>query len=318
MATARDYDSLVRKYIDPKMTDNVYNSTPLLTRFKGKARVRELADNHMLPLEIAEGLGGPYHDLDVIDRSRKPISDYAEFRLKEYYAPLTVSWRDRKIAKGPEDVVDILQKKARNAQKKLAKDLTSGIVSDGTTNTDHFVGLQRAIPDTATTDSTAYGGITGSATGKSFWNTQHQNKSSATVTYADIVNMITACSDGNDMPTIIATDKYIQAYIWAVLLHPHERYNDGKIKTASGLPEVAGMPFITDAAFESSGATGGRMYFFNEEYLRLWIHRRDNMKYWPFQLAADQFAWTARWTLSGFLGCDNRERQGLIYGIATS
>ena len=218
--------------------------------------------------------------------------------------------------KGPEDVVDLLQAKSRNAQKKLAKDLTSGIVSDGTTNTKHFVGLQRAIPDSTSDDSTAYGGITGST--DTFWNVKSQDKSSTTVTYTDIVNMKAECSDGNDQPTLLVTDKFIQAYIWAVLLQPQERYNDGKIKTASGLPEVAGIPFLTDAALESSGATGGRIYFLNENYLRLWIHRRDNMKYWPFMLADDQFAWTARWTLSGFLGCNNRKRQGIIYGITTS
>jgi len=316
MATARDYDSLVRSYIDPTMTDNVFNATPLLKRFKAKAKVRELSDWHNLPLETAEGLGGPMHDLDTIDRSRKEISRYSTWQMKEYYSPLTVSKRDRMICKGPEDVVDLLQAKARNSQKTLAKHLTDGIVSDGTTNTKHFVGLKRAIPDSASADTSAYGGITAST--DSFWACQNQNKSSTTVTYVDIVNMITKCTDGIDKTTIIATDKFIQAYIWAVLLQPQERYNDGKINTASGLPEVAGVGIITDAAFESSGATGGRMYFLNENNLKLWIHKRDNMKYWPFMLADDQFAWTAKWTLSGFLGCDKRKNQGIIYGITTS
>ena len=73
MATARDYDELVRKYIDPKVEDNIYNATPLLRRLKGKAKVRNLVDWHKLPLEVAEGIGGAMHDLDTIDRSRKDI-----------------------------------------------------------------------------------------------------------------------------------------------------------------------------------------------------------------------------------------------------
>jgi len=315
MATSRDYDELVRKYIDPKVEDNVYNATPLLRRLKAKAKVRNLADWHKLPLEVAEGIGGPMHDLDTIDRSRKEITDYSYWQLKEYYCVLTVSKRDRLICSGAEDVVDLLQAKARNAQKKMRKELTSGIVSDGTTNTKHFVGLQRAIPDTTSDDSTAYGNITGST--DTWWNPQHQNKSSTALTYPDIVNMKAACEDGDDTPTCLYTDKFIKADIWGRLLQPQERYNDGgKIKTADGLDVVAGIPILTDAAFESDGETGGRIYFVNEKYLRLWIHSKDNFKYWPFMLADDQFAYSAKWTLSGFYACTNRKRQGLIYGIS--
>lgn len=314
MATERDYDKLVRKYIDPTVKDNVYDATPLLRRIKGKAKVRNLTDWHKLPLEIAEGLGGPMHDLDPHDRSRKPVLSYAEYQLKEYYAILTMSDRDELICKGPEDVVDVLQAKARNAQKKLRKDLTSGIVSDGTTNTKHFVGLQRAIPDTATTDTTAYGGITGST--DAFWNTQHQNKDSNAIAYADIVNMVALCQDGEDKTSCLYTDKFIWASLWN-LLQPQERYTNGSIDTATGLPNIAGLPILTDAAFESSNATGGRIYFVNENYLRLYLHSKSNFKYFPFMQADDQFAKSCKWKVSGFYGCSNRDRQGLIYGITT-
>lgn len=314
MATTRDYDDLVRKYIDPTVADNIYSATPLLRRIKSKAKVRNLTDYHKLPLEIAEGLGGPMNDLDTLDRSRKEVLHYSEWQLKEYYSILTISKRDELICKGPEDVVDLLQAKARNAQKKLRKDLTSGIVSDGTTEVKHFVGLQRAIPDSTSDDTTAYGGITGST--DTWWNPQSQNKSSTAITYADIVNMIASCQDGEDKPTCLYTDKFIWAALW-ILLQPQERYNDGKIDTADGLPRIAGLPILTDAAFESSGATGGRIYFVNENYLRMWIHSKDNFKYWPFMLADDQFAKSCKWTLSGFYGCNNRERQGIIYGIST-
>ena len=314
MATERDYDKLVRKYIDPTVANNIFDSTPLLRRIKGKSKVRNLKDWNQLPLEIAEGLGGPIHDLDPLNRSRKPILHYAQYQMKEYYAPLTMSDRDELICSGPEDVVDVLQTKARNAQKTLRKSLTDGLVSDGTTNVKHFVGLQRAIPDTATTDTTAYGGITGSD--DAYWNTQHQNKASTAITYADIVNMIALCQDGEDKPTCLYTDKFIWASLW-ILLQPQERYNDGKIDTADGLPRIAGLPILTDAAFESSNATGGRIYFVNEKYMRLHIHSKSNFKYFPFMAADDQFAKTCKWKVSGFYGCSNRDRQGLIYGITT-
>jgi len=312
MATTRDFDRVVRKFIDPKVKDNVFNSTPLLQRFRKNAKIRTYGTKIVEPLEYAEGIGGAYNDLEVIDAQRKEVVINAEYDLKQYYAGLVVSWKDKLICQGPEDVVGLLQVKARNAEKTMSKHLTTGITGDGS-DAKHFEGLQKLIY--AGSSNTA-GGLS-SAT-YSWWANKTNNKSSSTLTYPDIVNMIADCSDGNDKPTLIATDKYIWAYIWANLLQPQERYTGGRYNTAEDLPSVAGIPILWDAAFESSGSTGGKMYFINENHLFLRIHKADNMKYWPYMKADNQFAFKAYWTLSGALVCNNRKRQGVIYGITVS
>ena len=71
MASTRDYDRVVRKFINPKASDNVFNATPLLQRFRKNAKIRTYGSKIIEPLEYAEGVGGAYADLEVVDTQRK-------------------------------------------------------------------------------------------------------------------------------------------------------------------------------------------------------------------------------------------------------
>lgn len=310
MATTKDIDRVVRTYIDPTVHDNVFNATPWLNRRKAKARKRSSMGVYVeYPLEMSAGQAGSYSDLGMIDSQRVEILDKAVFYMKQYYCQLTVSWKDMLTCRGPEDVVGILDVKARNAQKTLAKELTTDSISG--TASDDIVGLTTLIYKSAT--GNACGGIAADTTD---WENQYQSVG-GTLTIPDIITFAMTCSDGNDTPSLLLTDKFIMAYIWGNLLQQQERY-DGEYNMAKDLPAVAGFPIMCDAALESSGATGGDMYYINEKYFGWDVHSSDNMKPWPYAKADNQFAFKKQWTISLIQYITNRKRQGVQAGITTS
>jgi uncharacterized protein YggU (UPF0235/DUF167 family) len=309
MATTRDIDRAVRTYIDPKAHDNIFNATPWLNRLKGKARKKaSMGTANEYIIEMAQGQAGSYNDLQVIDSQRVEITKKATFSMKQYYAQLTVSWKDMLTCRGPEDVVDMLQVKAKNAQKTLSYELAYDSLNGSAT--DEIVGLSSMIYTTTNTIGTL------SSATYDWW----ANKYTAvggTVTIPDIITMAATCGDGNDMPTLLLTDKFIWAYIWGNLLQPQERYA-GEYNMAKDLPSVAGFPMMWDAQLESSGATGGNIYFINENYFGWDVHSADNLKYWPYAKADTQFAFKCQWTISLVQRITNRKRQGRLGTITTS
>ena len=115
MATERDMDLVINKFISPKVTDNVYNARPMLQWFRKHAKLRGSYGVRIdEPLLTAKGKGGSYQDMEVIPHERNEELDRAYFYLKQYYAQLTVSWKDKLTMRGPEDVVGLLKVKAQN------------------------------------------------------------------------------------------------------------------------------------------------------------------------------------------------------------
>lgn len=310
MSTTRDIDRVVRTWIDPKVHDQVFNATPWLNRLKSKSRKRgSMGTYEEYVLEVAEGQAGSYNDLQEIDRQRVEITNKASYYMKQYYCQLTVSWKDMLTCRGPEDVVNLLEVKSRNATKTLADELSTDSISGSAT--DDIVGLTTLIYQGA---SNTAGGLS-SAT-YTWWANQYSNVG-GTLTIPDIITFAMTCSDGNDTPSILLTDKFIMAYIWGNLLQQQERY-DGEYNMAKDLPSVSGWPILWDAKMESSGATGGIIYYINEKYFGWDVHSADNMKPWPYQKADKQFAFSKQWTISLIQRCTNRKRQGVQYGITTS
>jgi hypothetical protein len=309
MATTRDIDRAVRTYIDPKVHDLTFDATPWLKRCQSKARKRaSMGTYEEYVLEIAKGQAGPYSDMAQHDSQRVEITNKAAYYLKQYAAYLTTSWKDMLTCRGPEDVVGLLDVKAKNAVKTLGYELSTDSITGSAA--DEIVGLTTLI----STSTTTVGGL--NDTTYSWWANQRQAVS-GTLTIPDIITFGMTCSGGNDVPTILLTDKFIVAYVWGNLLQQQERYS-GEYNMAKDLPAVAGFPMMWDASLENSNATGGYMFYINENYFKWDIHAADNMKYWPYAKADTQFAFKCQWTISLIQYCTNRDRQGVQSGITTS
>lgn len=317
MATTFDWEKVMTKYFDPKATDNFFNASTFLEFMRKFAKKRNFGNTWRETLEMTDGVGGTYGELDVTDRSRAQLVHYADYESGDYYAAMSISWKDQKRARSPEEKVDLMKVRSGNAvktmQKNLSLDLRHG---DGTSNA--MVGMETAIADSGTT---SFGGINGATAGYTYW-VNKTDSVGGNVALSDIINMAAATSDGNISVDVLAMDKYIQAFIWANLLQAQERYTTGKFNMAEELPMVVGIPIITDAVFEGTsaatygnGATGGDINFINKDALFLAINSQDDMKRWPMQKPVDQFAYSTYWTFEGMLVCNNRRRLGKLYGI---
>ena len=227
--------------------------------------------------------------------------------MKQYYAQLTVSWKDMLVCRGAEDVVDLLKVKAANAQKTMSYNLSYDSINGSSDLA--LIGLKTMLYTTTNT----VGGL--SSSDYSWWLPQY-TAVGGTVTIPDIITMAAQCSDGNDTPTLLLTDKFIWAYVWGNLLQQQERYS-GQYNMAKDLPSVAGYPMMWDAMLESSG-TGGNIFFVNEDYFGWDVHSADNLKYWPYAKADSQFAFKCQWTISLVQRITNRVRQGRLGTITTS
>jgi len=320
LATTFDWEKVMTKYFDPKPADNYFRSSTLLEWFRKFSRKRNFGNTWRETLETTEGIADTYAELEVLDRSRKNLVHYADYESGKFYAAMNVSWDDEKRNRSPEEKVDLMKIRQRNAIKSFNRKLTNSIVAGDGTNRD-MVGLTTMISEAGTTSA---GGLDGST--YTYW----VNKTTAvggTVTLPDIIDMQAAASNGNGTTDVLAMDKYIQAYIWGNLLQAQERYTTGKFNMAEELPMVIGLPIITDSALEGDanttsstrtydgGFTSGSMYFIDKEGLFLAINSQDDMKRWPTMRPVDQFVYSTQWTFEGMLVMCERRTQGLLYNI---
>jgi len=310
------------KYFDPKATDNFFRTNVFLEYLRKFSKKRKFGNTWRETLEMNEGIGGTYGELEVTDMSRKNIAHYADYESGHYYSAMNVSWDDEKRSRSPEEKVDLMKMRSGNAVKTMQRVLTNSIMTgDGTDRA--MVGLSTAISEAGTT---SFGGINGATAGHTYW----VNKTTAVggnVTLPDIIDMQAACSNGGKTTDALLLDKYIQGYIWGNLLQAQERYTTGVFNMATELKSVIGIPMITDACFEGTanttsstysydgGYTGGNIYFHDKEGLYLCINSQDDLKRWPTMMPVNQFVYSTRWTFEGMLVMNQRRTQGLLYNI---
>lgn len=312
MATTMDYEKAIRTYVDAKVYDQFFLSTPWLARLQKNSKVGSFGRKVEELLETDTNNAQAYSDLDVINRQRAEIVAQAYYPAKYYEADLTISHQEDLAATSPEKKVDLLKTKKNNAMKALRKQLTTDSISGSGGKS--LVGLSTIISEST---GETVGEIDSST--DTFWEC-NQDDVSGSITIPKIIDFAAVCADGPDVPTLLATDKRIWAYIWGRLLQPQERYTQGKFNMATDLPSVAGFPMLWDAGFESTyggGSTGGNIYFINENYLFMRIHKNDNFKRWPTQKPVNQFAYSTYWTITCAMVCTNRARQGVLYNVTT-
>ena len=128
--------------------------------------------------------------------------------------------------------------------------------------------------------------------------------------------MCIEAADGDDKPTLIATDKYLLSYILTTLFQAKERYTDGTTKHASKVPLIYDIPTLTDSALETSGATSGNLWALNEKYLYLLVHPQDDLLRGPTVSPSNQMSFVTDWTLEAQMVCTKRSRQCLGHSFA--
>lgn len=287
MATPNDSEIVVTtiEHRSKKLADNVSANTALLFKLKEKGKIRPFSGGSSIfeEIEFAEnGTFGWYSGYDFVDVSPSEVLTDAEFAIKQCVVAVSISGTEQLQNAGPEQKIDLLVARVKNAEKTMMNNMSVGVYSDGTANSSKQIGgLQHLIADAPTTGTV--GGINRATSTNSWWRNIVFDCSSdggAAATSANIQSYMNRLwiqlVRGTDRPDLIVADNnYYRFYLES--LQAAQRITSDKMAQA-GFTSLKYM----DADVVLDGGYGGdapsnHMYFVNTDYLHFRPHSQRNM-----------------------------------------
>lgn len=304
MALTYDQISAITlKYYVPKMYDNIFNSNPLLQRHKKRSYQKvDGGVTVMVPLNYAvPSASGWYAGYDTLSTTDNDQITAAEYSWKQLYTNITVSRLDELKNSGDAAILGFVKNKVKVAEKQMEDQLGTGIFSNAT-NAKSIVGLQQIIA----TGNTV-GGISQSA--NSWWQAQ-VDSTTTTLTLSAMMTQFNLATINSAAPSVGITTRSIYNTYYA-LLQPQQRFSDSD--TASGgfaSLLFNGAPIIPDSHCPSSN-----LLFLNEDYIHLWVHKDEDMRFEPFQKPINQNVKVAKIYWMGAYGTSNARLQAALTAI---
>jgi len=292
-----------RKFI-PKLYDNIFNSNPLLQRLR--KRSYELVDGGtsiLVPLNYATPTAsGWYFGADTLNVNDNDQITAAEYSWKALYTNISILRTDELKNAGDEQMVSLVKSKVKIAEKNMEDQLGTGIFSNNT-NAKSIVGLQYWM-----STSNTIGGISQSS--YSWW--QPQLDSTTTTTSLSALQVVwNSCTIGSWSPTVAITTRSIFNYYYA-LLQPQQRFQDTD-SARGGFQSLLfnGLPVLPDSHCPSSN-----FFFINEDYVHLFAHKEEDMRFEPFAKPINQNVKVAKIYWMGAFGTSNMRLQGNLSALA--
>ena len=303
-----------------KLADNVTNNTALLSRLKDRGNVKPFSGGRTIVQELEYDENDNFMwaaGYDVLDISPRDVFTAAEFDLKLAYCSVSISGLEMLQNSGPEQVIDLLEARVKNAEKSMVNGLSTGIYSAGTANGGKQIGgLQVLVADDPTA-STSVGGINQNTW--TFWRNVVFDASTDGGTAATSTNIQSYMNQlyvqlvrGTDSPDLIPADNiYYRLYLES--LQTIQRITNEKMASA-GFTNIKYM----NADVVLDGGIGGacpasRMYFLNTDYLFLRPHRdRDMVEVGDDRFSVNQDAMVKIVGWAGNMTTSGRKFQGLL------
>lgn len=300
-----------------KLKDNMSKNIALLMRLQEKDNIEEVSGGRTIveELDYAENSTFMYYDGDEqLNISASDVMTAAEFDWKQAVVAVRINGKELAMNNGPEQIIDLLASRVKNAEKTMLNNLSSGVYSDGTgTGGKQIGGLQSLVSDAGTGQ---VGGIDSSL--YTFWQNAIYDFSSNSVTASattiqDAMNSLylNLCRN-RDRPDLIIADNTYFGYYWKSL-QAIQRITDDKVASA-GFRSLKFMDsdVVFDGGF-SGTAPSAHMYFLNTDYVKFRPHKNRNM----VPLNPDRFATNqdALVKLIGWMGnmtISNRSLNGVI------
>lgn len=300
-----------------KLKDNMSKNIALLMRLQEKDNIEEVSGGRTIveELDYAENSTFMYYDGDEqLNISASDVMTAAEFDWKQAVVAVRINGKELAMNNGPDQIIDLLASRVKNAEKTMLNNLSSGVYSDGTgTSGKQIGGLQSLVSDAGTGQ---VGGIDSSI--YTFWQNAIYDFSSNSLaasasTIQDAMNSLylNLCRN-RDRPDLIIADNTYFGYYWKSL-QAIQRISDDKVASA-GFRSLKFMDsdVVFDGGF-SGTAPSAHMYFINTDYVKFRPHKNRNM----VPLNPDRFATNqdALVKLIGWMGnmtVSNRSLNGVI------
>lgn len=269
-----------------KLADNLEHNNALLSKLRQRGNVRPFSGGTHIMEEImyddGDNSSGSYAGYDVIDITPDSPISAAEFDIKQYARPVTISGMEIIQNAGREQMIDLLASRVKVAETRLRNSVSAGLYGDGTGNGGKDItGLAAALSTTATG---VYGGINRATW--AFWNNQVQNVATGGINSTNVLShmnkLALACARGTDRVDLIVADNILfDAYQNALQAIQRVTNDSGQGLAGAGFTSLKyhGAGANADVIFD--GGIGGNMpaktmYFLNTNYLHYRPHRERN------------------------------------------
>ena len=300
-----------------KLADNMSDNTALLSRLKQRGKIRTVSGGRTIfeELEYAENSSYTrFSGYEPINIGPSEVFTSAEFDLKEVAVTVSMAKLEELQNAGPEQMIDLLESRIKNAEKTMINNLSGDLYSDGTADAGKQIGgLKSAI---SASNVGTYGGIP-LATYK-WWRSQQVNDANlvATNILDKMMELWLATCRNMDKVDLISSDNNLYRLMWGAL-QQQERFTNTKMAEAG----FTNLKFITaDVVLDGGihhvagrdGTPANTMYFINTDYLHWRPHRDANMVQLDKRFATNQAAMVRPVYWAGNLTMSNRELQGIL------
>lgn len=292
-----------KKFIK-KLADNIFDSNPGIRRLKQKSYEKlDGGTSIMVPLNYAQTTAsGWYTGADALSTADNENISAAEYNWKQLYANITITRLDELKNSGDAQKINLVKSKVQIAEKTMMDLMGTAFYNDGST-LNAPVGL-RAIVNTSST----VGGIAQST--NSWWAGQ-VDSSTTTFSIAAVQTQFNAASVDNDQPTVILATRAIYNRYYGSL-QPQQRFMD-QDTAKGGFSSLMfnGVPFIAD-----SHCTANHLFILNENYLYLFAHKDEDMRFEPFQKVVNQNVKIGKVYWMGAIGSSNNRLQAKLSALS--
>jgi hypothetical protein len=295
--------AITQKKFIPKLYDNIFNSNPLVQRLKKKSYEKvDGGTSIMVPLNYAQPTaGGWYSGADTLITTDNDIITAAEYQWKAIYKNISILRSDELKNSGDSQILSLVKNKVKIAEKSMMDDFGTGLFSNAT-DPKSIIGLRQIVAT-----SNTVGGIAQST--NSWWQGT-VDSSTTTLSLSAMQTQYNLCSVGSDMPSVAVTTRSIYNSYYA-LLQPQQRFTDSET-AKGGFSSILfnGIPMIPDSHCPSSF-----LYLLNEDYLHMWVHKDEDMRFEPFQKPVNQNVKVAKIYWFGAFGSSNNRLHGVLSAL---
>jgi hypothetical protein len=295
--------AITEKKFIPKLVDNVFDSNPIAQRARKKCLEKlDGGERIIQPLNYAMVTSsGWYSGAETLQTADNEIITAAEYTWKQLYANISINRIDELKNSGDAQKLSLVKSKTQIAEKTLEDKLATGLYSSGT-DPKSIIGLRQIAAI-----NQSVGGI--SQTSYSWWQAQ-LDSATTTLTIAAMQSRDNAASINNDSPSVIATTRALYNAYYA-LLQPQQRFQDSE--TAKG--GFSSLMFNGKPVVADSYCPTGYMFFLNEKYLHLYVHKDEDMRFEPFQKPINQNVKVAKIHWAGAYGSSNNRMQAAMSAL---
>ncbi len=259
------------------LTDNIFNSRPLLNYLMSNGRVKKISGGISIvePIIYTDGDADSYSEWDTVTVTPVNTATAAQFDWKQLYATVAISGLEEAQNNGKEMIVSLLEAKIMQAEDTLKTKLNGMLfgTTAGTTPANDFTSLIDLVDDVAVA-----GGI--DPAGETWWKsivTAVGAVDAAGLEAAMRTAYNSASDSGNDRVDSLFTDDAVFGFYESTLT-PQVRYTD----TAKANLGFQNLMFKNVPLFWDFQCPAGVMLGLNSKYVGLTIHSDRNFKQSPF------------------------------------